>query len=82
MSFSSSTAYTCEVYPTALRDMAVGFYNGLGRIMALFSTFIFFGLGNIRPFSPYVFSLIMIVMSLISAVILPFETRGKGLDTF
>lgn len=82
ISFSSANSYTCEVYPTSLRDTAVGFYNGIGRVMALLSTFIYFELEEISMFSPYVFSIGILLVSLISAFGLPFETRGKDLDSF
>ena len=82
ISFSSCSSYTCEVYPTALRANTVGFMNGLGRLMALLSIFIYYGLETINILSPYYFSLINLVVSLICALILPYETRGKDLDLF
>ncbi len=82
ISFSSLSSYTCEVYPTALRDNAVGFLAGIGRFSGLSSIFIFYALANIGFNVPYVFIVILFVIALIASFLIPFETRGKNLDSF
>jgi len=82
ISFSSLSSYTCEVYPTALRDNAVGFLAGIGRFSGLSSIFIFYGLAKIGFNVPFVFIVILFVIALISSFLIPFETRGRNLDSF
>jgi len=82
MSLFATNSYMCEVFPTALRDTAVGFFTGMSRIMSLLAIYIFYGFSIHNIFAGYVYAIVVLAVALISAIFLPFETYGKTLDSF
>ena len=78
--FNISSTYTSELYPTIIRDTALGFFYFWTRISGFSSQFIATGLENSMFLLQYY---VMILSSLIAAVIIyfsPIETYGNPID--
>jgi MFS family permease len=79
-SFNISSAYTSEIYPTVIRETALGFFYFCTRSSGFFSQFLSTGLENMRFLLLYY---VTIVVSLIGSVLIcisPVETYGVAID--
>jgi hypothetical protein len=73
--------YSCEVYPTKIRDMAVGFFFSCCRLGSFIANILFVAFYRIGTFAPYYFVIFLCVILIYGIYILPFETFGVALDT-
>jgi MFS family permease len=80
VAFDINTSYTCEVYPTKIRDKAVGFMYFFTRIGGFISQYLYLYLNSIGIWIPYYATIVFILVNIILIIFLPFETYGKPLD--
>jgi MFS family permease len=76
-----NTTYTCEVYPTNLRDRAVGFLFFATRVGGFLSQFVFIYLNQIGMWVPYQIAAVLLIVNALTSYLMPYETFGKPLDT-
>jgi len=74
------SVYSCEVYPSKIKDIANGFYGMIGKVMAFLSSFIFVALAGPSKYLPYYVTIALSIVCLILVLILPYETHGRPLD--
>jgi MFS family permease len=73
--------YSCELYPTKIRDVAVGFFFSCCRLGSCLASFLyvdFFRLGTFVPFYAVILTC-MVDIGLMYCI--PYETFGAALDT-
>jgi MFS family permease len=80
ISFNINTSYSCEVYPTRIRDQAIGFLFFCTRLGGFLSQIIYLYMNKIGLWWPYYFTVSFIVTNSILIYLLPFETYGQPLD--
>lgn len=80
VSFNVSTAYSCEIYPTKIRDTAIGFLFALTRFGGFISQYLFLGLNSLGVMIPYYICVGVLVFSIVIVFLLPYETYGTPLD--
>jgi MFS family permease len=80
MAFSVSTTYSCEVYPTKVRDIAIGFLFFSTRVAGFISQIIFVSLHNWYVWLPYYVCIALNVLAIVTIALLPVDTYGKPLD--
>jgi len=81
LSWNINISFTCEIYPTKIRDAALGYFYSINRIAALFTHYIvafLYYFGSLGPFA--VCSLLSLLGFIITSNI-TIETHGKGLDS-
>ncbi|KAK1417070.1 hypothetical protein QVD17_26192 [Tagetes erecta] len=79
-SFIIVCIYAPEVYPTSLRTTGVGIATAIGRIGGMVCPLIAVGMGSgCHQTLPVILFEVTILLSALSVVILPFETKGKEL---
>jgi MFS family permease len=76
-----NTTYTCEVYPTHLRDRAVGFLFFATRVGGFLSQFLFIYFNQMGMWVPYHIAAVLLIINALLTFLMPFETFGKPLDT-
>jgi MFS family permease len=80
--FTALYVYTAELYETRVRTMALCFFNAFGRLGGVIGPGLLFNLSDQRGESaPYVSIMAACLIALCICLLLPFETRNKGLDT-
>jgi MFS family permease len=77
---SLATAYSGEIYPTKVRESAIGFLYFISRVASSLSQIIYDQFLKVDEFFPYYISIGLIVVLLISILLLPFETNNRPLD--
>ena len=75
-----TSTYVSELYPTKIRDLALGYIFSCGRIGAFLSQVIFVYLNNAGIWVPYYVSIGLIVTNIILLILLPIETYKRSLD--
>lgn len=78
--FNTTTIFSAEVYPTKVRDMALGFLFFMTRIGGCTSQILYILLNDFGIFFPYYFTIVMAAVALVATWVIPFETHGKDLD--
>jgi putative MFS transporter len=78
--FNIIITYSCEIYPTKIRDYATGFLFFTTRIGGIISQFLFLYINNLGIWVPYYVSLGFILVNIFFIIMLPYETYGKPLD--
>jgi len=68
------------VYPTKIRDQAVGFLFFCTRIGGFSSQILYLYLNGIGIWYPYYFTIGFIIANFVLIYLLPFETYGQPLD--
>jgi MFS family permease len=72
--------FAMEIYPTKMRDLAIGFLYMTTRAGGCASQVIYILLNKMDTFVPYYFAILTLVLSGIITLFLPYETVGKHLD--
>jgi MFS family permease len=80
ISFSINTTYTCEVYPTKIRDQAVGFLFFCTRVGGFLSQIAYLYMQQLGLWCPYYFTFGFILFNILLIYLLPYETYGQPLD--
>lgn len=76
-----NTTYSCEVYPTHIRDHALGFLFFSTRLGGFVSQLIFIYLNDLGMWIPYYFAASLFFLNTILVFNFPYETYGKPLDS-
>ena len=80
ISFNINTTYTCEVYPTKIRDNALGFLFFSTRLGGFISQILYLYLNDLNIWAPYYFTIFITFVNIYFVYILPYETLGQPLD--
>jgi AAHS family benzoate transporter-like MFS transporter len=80
IAFNISTTYSCEVYPTKIRDQALGYLFFCTRIGGFTSQILYMYFHSIGIWYPYYFTGGFICLNIILVMMLPYETYGQPLD--
>lgn len=80
IAFSINTSYSCEVYPTKIRDQAIGFLFFCTRLGGFSSQIIYLYLQKFGVWVPYYFTGLIIAIIVVLLYLLPYETYGQPLD--
>ncbi len=75
-----NNSYASEVYPTKVRNIALGYLYFLSRIMAGVFQFVYLWIFDFGALVPYYLSAGMMVILVLAIVILPYETYNQPLD--
>ena len=78
--FNVITTYSCEVYPTKIRDHAIGFLFGITRIGGFISQILYLYLNSRGILVPYYTTAIFISFEIIMIILLPYDSYGMALD--
>jgi MFS family permease len=78
--FCTLVPYTCEIYETEIRGVAMGFVNAMGRIGGAVAPIILIYLHQISTGVPHYFMAVLSFIAFGVACTLPVETRGRQLD--
>lgn len=79
--FDVVSVYTPEVFPTEVRSAGTGVCSAGARLAAIASPAVAFGLGGLVGWAPAPYVLVVAALVATSAValLLPFDTKGRGL---
>jgi AAHS family benzoate transporter-like MFS transporter len=80
IAFNITTTYTCEVYPTRIRDQALGFMFFCTRLGGFLSQILFLTINEHGMWDPYYATVILICINIFFILLIPYETYGKPLD--
>ena len=80
ISFNAINTYSMEIYPTRVRDTAMGFLSFISRICGFFSNFITIILFRFWTTWLLYFSIIIAFVGIIFSCLLPFDTYNRELD--
>ena len=80
ISFNAIGCYNCEVYPTKIRDMALGFLYSSMRFSGFLSQYISMLLMLINPLSLFYLTVVLGIISAYLTYLLPYDTYGRPLD--
>lgn len=73
--------YSCELYPTKIRDIAVGFFFACCRFGSCIANIIYVSLYRMGTFVPFWIVIITCVLDICLSYLVPYETFGMALDT-
>jgi MFS family permease len=80
ISFSVGGSYSSEVYPTRVRDMALGVCFFSTRVGGFLSQFVYLIIFKINLFAPYYATIAVLGVGIVMTIFLPIETYNKPLD--
>jgi len=80
-SFQASSSYSCEVYPSKIRNLGVGFITLFVRIAGFASQPISVVLTNINYLGMFYFAVVLCILGFSCSVGLPYDTKGMALDS-
>jgi MFS transporter, AAHS family, benzoate transport protein len=80
IAFNTNTTYSCEVYPTKIRDHALGFLFFCTRIGGFSSQVLYVLFNTMGVWHPYYFTGGFIALNIVLVIMLPYETFGQPLD--
>lgn len=80
VAFNVSTTYSCSLYPTKIRDTALGFFYACTRAGGFASQFLFLGLFNINWIVPYYLLAVLIALALVCSILLKQEPSFEVID--
>jgi MFS family permease len=75
-----TTTYSCEVFPTSLRDKAIGFLFFMTRLGGFFSQYLFLIFNDLGIWVPYYISAALFFGLTFITFLMPIETYGRPLD--
>jgi MFS family permease len=78
--FNIGGNWAMEVYPTQIRDLALGFLYMVTRLGGCTSNILYIKLNDLGIFIPYYFGAICYMLCTFLTLLVPFETIGKPLD--
>jgi putative MFS transporter len=78
--FNTLYPYTCEIYETEIRGMALGYFNTIARLGGAVAPIILIYLHQLSPRAPHYFMAGLSLIAFGIACKLPVETRGRQLD--
>jgi putative MFS transporter len=79
--FSVIYPFIAEIYPTSLRLIGVGLASAVGRFASCIMPMIAIRLFYYDMFSPFILYFVIGVVGFVATLTVPFDTRGKHLDT-
>jgi MFS family permease len=80
IAISVNTTYSCEVYPTSLRDQAMGFLFFMTRLGGFFSQYLYLVFNDFGIWVPYYISAALFLVNTFITFLMPVETFGRPLD--
>ena len=80
ISYIIQSLYSNEIYPTSIRNKAIGLLVFIMRFGAAFSQFIYYELSEWDTMSPYYFTGILCLINVLTAMLLDKESHGVELD--
>ena len=80
ISFNAINSYTIEIYPTRVRDFAVGYLGFISKIVGFLSNLFALALNQRNKKWLLYVNAIIGVMGLIFTIMLPFDTYRRKLD--
>jgi AAHS family 4-hydroxybenzoate transporter-like MFS transporter len=80
ISFNVRITYSCEIYPTKVRDSAMGFLYTCTRIGGFLSQIVFINFNEMGVWVPYYFIIGFCVFNIICTALLPYDTYARELD--
>jgi MFS family permease len=80
MAFNINNTYSCEIYPTKVRDLAIGFLFAATRVGGFISQILYIYLNQVGTWAPYHFTTGLCVVIMVLIFLLPYETHGRPLD--
>lgn len=79
-SFNLSSSYTSCIYPTKIRDYAIGFFYFCTRIGGFVSQYLFLWLFNMHYMLPYYTMILLILICIIVTFFMDIEPSDEALD--
>jgi MFS family permease len=80
IAFNINNTFSCEVYPTKVRDLAIGFLFFCTRIGGFVSQIIFMEFNEYGTWIPYYVVIGLCCLNVLIIMMLPFDTRARELD--
>jgi MFS family permease len=80
MGFNITSVYSCEVYPTKIRDTALGFLFFSTHLGGTLSQFFYLFINDFGIWIPYYVTIAFVIVNLSLTISLPYETYDKNLD--
>jgi MFS family permease len=80
MSMNVNSTYSCEVYPTKVRDLAIGFLFFATRLGGFISQILYIYLHHWGIWVPYHVTNVLCLVTVVLVFFLPIETFGRPLD--
>jgi AAHS family benzoate transporter-like MFS transporter len=80
ISMNVNNTYSCEIYPTRIRDIAIGFLFFVSKVGGGLSQFLYIYLHTIEIFLPYHVTTLLCSISVVLVYCLPIETYNRPLD--
>jgi AAHS family benzoate transporter-like MFS transporter len=80
IAFNVNNTYSCEIYPTRIRDVAIGFLFFISKIGGGVSQFLYIWLHTQGLWIPYHVTTALCLSSVVLVFFLPIETFGRPLD--
>jgi AAHS family 4-hydroxybenzoate transporter-like MFS transporter len=80
IAFNVNSTYSCEVYPTRIRDITIGFLFFCTRIGGFISQIIFIEFNKVDMWLPYYVTMVLGVLGVICVSLLPYDTYSRELD--
>jgi MFS family permease len=80
ITFSVTNTYGCEIYPTKVRDIALGFLFFCTRVGGFGSQILYIYLNKMGTWVPYYVTLGLCVLNIILVFLLPVDTYARALD--
>jgi MFS family permease len=81
MSFNITSTYSCEIIPTKIRDLAMGYFFFITRFGGFFSQILYLYLHHIGLWVPYHTTTALVGIYIILVFFLPIDTYHRPLDT-
>jgi hypothetical protein len=75
-----NNSYASEVYPTKVRNIALGYLYFSSRVMAGIFQFVYLWIFDFGPLVPYYLSCGLMVILVLAIILLPYETHNQPLD--
>jgi MFS family permease len=80
IAFNVNNTYSCEVYPTKVRDLAIGFLFFCTRVGGFMSQIIFIEFNDWGIWVPYYVVAGLCSLNVILLLLLPYDTHSRELD--
>jgi putative MFS transporter len=81
MCYSVMYPFIAELYPTNLRILGIGMSSAFGRVASCIMPMVSIKLFYSNIYSPFITYFILSLCGVISTLMIPYDTRGKFLDT-
>jgi MFS family permease len=80
IAFNVNTTYSCEIYPTKVRDIAIGFLFFCTRVGGFLSQIIYIAINKLGIWVPYYVTIGLCCVNIVLVLLLPIETLDRPLD--